>query len=205
MSIEIHMMKMCERLAYDGDALHHKRSIRNVLGLQILPDSILLLGIGVYIGNEEELFDPDARITFDRTTDTVNIYEVDKDTEKPILISSKSVTMNTEEAKILVKKKKQNRLTNTMTIWLDDEAVILHKNATYEFEHNITPTDVVNHYSGWPITTLGADLWTCYGIAKSFMVESHGTNFMFQEPFGLKSGRSCLAEGQIPYFIFWKL
>ena len=64
---------MCERLVYEGTGLHHKRSIRNVLRVEISPDPIVLLGVGVYNGEEEELLDPEAIITFDRCSTSIKI------------------------------------------------------------------------------------------------------------------------------------
>ena len=65
---------MCERLTYEGTGLHHKRSIKNVLRFELAPDPIILLGVGVYNGEEEELLDPDAIITFDRCTTSIKIW-----------------------------------------------------------------------------------------------------------------------------------
>ncbi len=61
---------MCERLTYEGDGLHHRRSIRNVVRVEVSPEPVLLLGIGAY-RRDEELFDPDFHITFDRTPTTI--------------------------------------------------------------------------------------------------------------------------------------
>ena len=197
---------MCERLTYEGDALHHKRSIRNVVRIEVSPEPVLLIGIGAYTGDEEELFDPDVQITFDRTTTSINIWGCvsnDAGRESANLISSKSITMNTEEAKTLAKLKVQNKIANAMTIWLDEPVTLLN-NVAYEVEHYVIPTDVVYHYSGWPITTLGADLWTCYGSTKSPIVKSNQIIFNFSEPLS-KPGRSCVMEGQIPYLMFWRL
>ena len=196
---------MCERLTYEGDGLHHRRSIRNVVRVEVSPEPVLLLGIGAY-RRDEELFDPDIHITFDRTTTTINIWRcVSKNTEKESanLVTSKTLTISAEEAKKLAKQKVQNNIPNALTIWLD-EPVLLINNMSYELEHHVVPTDVVNHYSGWPVTNLGADLWTCYGSTNSPIVKSDKTIFTFSEPL-LKSGRSCVMEGQIPYLIFWRL
>ena len=111
--------------------------------------------------------------------------------------------MNTEEGRRLVKKKIPNKVKHTMNVWLDDP-IILEKNVGYEIEHNVLPTDVQNHFSGYPITTLGADLWTCHGSTKTPVVTSSDAQFLFSDPFGI-TGRSCLWEGQIPYLRFWKL
>ena len=199
---------MCERLTYKGDALHHKKSIRNVLRVEVSPEPVLLLGVGVYTGNEDELLDDVSgkHITFDRVTTTINIWTTSQSNDTKTaaeLISSKSITMNTEQAKTLAKLKIPNKIQNTMTMWLDEPMVLLPSIA-YEVEHNILATDVVNQYSGWPITTLGADLWTCHGSTTSPITVSNKITFTFSEPL-FKTGRCCLWEGQIPYFRFWRL
>ena len=199
---------MCERLTYEGTGLHHKRSIRNVLRVEISPDPIILLGVGVYNGEEEELLDPDAIITFDRCSTSIKILltEPNDNPRKPYsyeLLSHKTLVMNTEEGIKLVKKKFPNKIKHTMTVWLDNP-VILENNVGYEIEHNILPTDVQNHFSGYPITTLGADLWTCHGTTKDLTVLSNDVQFSFSDPLCI-TGRSCLWEGQIPYLRFWKL
>ena len=74
--------------------------------------------------------------------------------------------ISAEEAKKLAKQKFQNNIPNAMTIWLD-EPVLMLNNIPYEVEHHLVPTDVVNHCTGWPLTTMGADLWTCYGSTKT--------------------------------------
>ena len=84
----LNINQICKRLDYAGDALHHKRNIRNVLRLKISPEPVLLLGVGVYNGNEEELFDPEAIITFDRTTTSIKIWSTshsDDETKKNIM------------------------------------------------------------------------------------------------------------------------
>ena len=199
---------MCERLSYEGTGLHHKRSIKNVLRFEIASDPIILLGVGVYNGEEEELLDPDAIITFDRCTTSIKIWLTTPSNNpnkeySATLLSHKTLTMNTEEGRKLVKKKIPNKVKHTMNVWLDDP-VLLEKNVVYEIEHNILPTDVQNHFSGYPITTLGADLWTCHGSIKTSIVTSYETQFAFSDPLGI-AGRSCLWEGQIPYLRFWKL
>lgn len=199
---------MCKRLTYEGTGLHHKRSIRNVLRLEIAPDPIILLGVGVYNGEEEELLDPEAIITFDRCTTTVKLW-MTKPSDDPRktysfkLLSNKILVMNTEEGIKLVKKKFSNKIKHAMTVWLD-KPVILEKDVGYEIEHTILPTDVENHFSGYPITTLGADLWTCHGSTKTTSVTSNDVHFNFSDPLSI-TGRSCLWEGQIPYLRFWKL
>ena len=206
--MSINTNQICERLAYKGDGLHHKKSIRNVLRINISPEPVLLLGVGVYNGIEEELLDPEAMITFDRTTTTIKIWstpqnENNRKNNSEKLLSNQIVIVNTEQARKLARKKFVNKVKHTMTVWLD-EPLLLNNNVSYELEHNIFPTDVQNQYSGWPITVLGSDLWTCYGTTKSPLSVSNETTFTFSDPL-FKSGRSCLWEGQIPYFMFWKL
>lgn len=57
----------------DEESLHHKRSLRNTLSVSVNCD-ILLLGIGVYTGSDEDLFDESLTITFDRTTHKIILY-----------------------------------------------------------------------------------------------------------------------------------
>ena len=198
---------MCERLTYQGDALYHKKSIRNVLRFEISPESILLIGVGIYGGSEEDLFDPEAHITFDRTTTSVSIWSQNKDADNHSsgveLVARKTVIMNTEQSKQLAKLKCQNKIKHAMTVWLDTP-ILITDNQAYEIEHNVLPTDVEYHYSGWPITTLGAELWTCYGSTNSPLLVSNDITFSFSEA-AFKTGRSCVLEGQIPYLMFWKL
>ena len=198
---------MCERLTLnEGDALHHKKSIRNVVRLEISPEPVLLLGIGLYNGTDEEILDPNANITFDRTTTSINVWtQIQNKDKKSVdkLVSSKCIVMNTEQAKKIALRKFPNKVKHTMTVWLD-EPLLLLDNLAYEIEHNVLPTDVQNHYSGWPITTLGAELWTCHGSTKSPTSVSNDIAFNFSEPL-FKTGRSCLWEGQMPYLMFWRL
>ena len=188
--------------------MHHKRNIRNILRFEISPEPVFLLGVGVYMGKEEELLDPEAIITFDKTTTNIKIWSTSQnndDTKKncEYLLSNKIIIVNTEQARVLARKKFETKVKHTMTVWLD-EPLLLKNNVAYELEHNILPTDVQNHYSGFPITTLGADLWTCHGITKTPTSVSNEITFTFSDPM-FRSGRSCLWDGQIPYFMFWKL
>ena len=162
----------------------------------------------MYNGKEEELLDPEAMITFDKTTTTIKIwstlrYEDNTTNTFDKLLSDQIHIVNTEQARTLARKKFANKVKNTMTVWLD-EPIMLNNNVSYEIEHNIFPTDVQNQYSGWPITVLGSELWTCYGTTKSPSSVSNEITFTFSDPV-FKSGRSCLWEGQMPYFMFWKL
>ena len=162
----------------------------------------------MYNGNEKELLDPEAMITFDKTTTTIKIWSTPQNEHKTKnncekLLSDRILIVNTEQARKLAREKFANKVKHTMTVWLD-EPLLLNNNVSYEIEHNIFPTDVKNQYSGWPITVLGAELWTCYGTTKSLLSVSNEITFTFSDPM-FKSGRSCLWEGQIPYFMFWTL
>ena len=46
---------------------------------------------------------------------------------------------------------------HTMTVFLD-KPLLIEANQDYDIEHNLIPTDVTNHFSGAPITLMGADL-----------------------------------------------
>ena len=41
--------------------------------------------------------------------------------------------------------------------------VRLERSVWYELEVVFFPSDVTNHYSGYPVTTCGAEVWTCWG------------------------------------------
>ena len=97
-----------------------------------------------------------------------------------------------------------------MTVWaIADQCRVLRPGEKYELEHNLRPTDVINHFSGWPVTVTGAEVWTCCGIGGEDRVTSHKVTFFFSESSGSpRSGgrsRCCLREGQIPYLRFWRL
>ena len=87
---------------------------------------------------------------------------------------------------------------HTMSVLLK-QPLILKKGQKYDLEHNEMPTDVTNHFSGFPITHLGADLWSCYGLRK----ELFDFGFMkFSSVEDRRRGRCCLEQGQFPYFIY---
>ena len=88
---------------------------------------------------------------------------------------------------------------HTMSVLLK-QPLILKNGQKYDLEHNEMPTDVTNHFSGFPITHLGADLWSCYGLRK----ELFDFGFMkFSSVEDRRRGRCCLEQGQFPYFIYW--
>ena len=88
---------------------------------------------------------------------------------------------------------------HTMSVFLD-EPLLMEKGQTYDLEHNLRPTDVTNHFSGFPFTLMGADLWTCYGTK----LENQSV-FQFSSVGDRRRGRCCLEQGQIPYLLLWPL
>ena len=109
--------------------------------------------------------------------------------------------MTTEEAKSEVKSGKK-LLPNTKLIPLSPPCV-LESDILYDLEHTLRPTDVTNHFSGYPITSLGADVWTCYGIGGENEVKVRNVTFRIGN--SQRGGRSCFLEGQLPFFVFWTL
>ena len=93
---------------------------------------------------------------------------------------------------------------HTFTV-LFDKPPILANGGKYDVEHNLLPTDVTNHYSGFPITQLGADLWTCYGSNESNTLEFESGFMKFSSVGDRRRGRCCLEQGQLPYLMYWPL
>ena len=88
---------------------------------------------------------------------------------------------------------------HTMTVFLD-KPLLIEANQDYDIEHNLIPTDVTNHFSGAPITLMGADLWTCYGKRYE---KDHKGFFDFKSVNERRRGRCSLEEGQFPYLLYW--
>ena len=65
------------RLCYSPSLGHldHRRGVKNVLGVTPGVGGVLLLGVGVFGGEDEEVLDEEAVITFDRTTTKVTVYQ----------------------------------------------------------------------------------------------------------------------------------
>ena len=42
-----------------------------------------------------------------------------------------------------------------------DKPFLIESGQDYDIEHNLSPTDVTNYFSGAPITLTLADSWTC--------------------------------------------
>ena len=109
--------------------------------------------------------------------------------------------MNTAEAKAATNS--PTHVPNTNPVWFRHPCV-LEPCTIYDLEHNLKPTDVTNHYSGYPITKLGAELWTCYGKGGlEEITADNGTKFRFSP--SRRAGRCCVEEGQIPTIYFWNL
>ena len=132
--------------------------------------------------------------------------------------------MTTAEAKHALRQ--PSHVPNTNPVWLPIPC-LLEPFTIYDIEHSLKPTDVTNHFSGYPITKLGAELWTCYGNGGQKEVvalagedteeekkkndqrwsnsssRSSATVFRFSP--SRRAGRCCVEEGQIPTLFFWKL
>lgn len=117
------------------------------------------------------------------------------------VINTTEQIMTTEEARKA--SKCPSHVLNTNPVWLKPpcpmEALVI-----YDIEHSLKPTDVTNHFSGYPITKLGAELWTCYGNGGTKEVQGEGST-MFRFSQSRRAGRCCLEEGQIPVLLYWKL
>jgi hypothetical protein len=182
-------------LRYKGRALHHKRGIWN--NLSVTPNGdVIMVGLGVYMGHTEDLFDDDGIILFDRTTTTINVWH------QSILVATQTVIMDTAQARI---ESLRAIVPHTTTVAFE-RPPILELGQAYDIEHNLLPTDVTNHFSGAPITIMGADLWTCYGSQ-----EDNTNSCLFSSWFKVSScmerrrGRCCVENGQLPYILYWPL
>ena len=168
---------MCQRLNLQKDcSLDHRKNVKNVLGLSVDTDA-LLIGVGVYGGDDDELFDQSLTITFDRSTTKITLYRLNDQ-----FISEAESTTSTEEARNLVRKRDSSIFPpHTHTIYFPRPYPLLEKDLEYRLEHNLRPTDVLNHYSGAPFTKLGAEVWTCLGNGGNprIEVEDFGINFNF--------------------------
>ena len=193
---------ICERLRLGtgGENLDHRRGIKNRVRVAVSAP-VLFLGAGVYTGRDENIADERVHVTFDRTTDTVSVY-----TAEGKRVAELEQTMTTADARRAIRD--PGHIPHTMTVWARDQRCILRPGEDYELEHNLRPTDVINHFSGWPVTVTGAEVWTCCGSGGEDRVTSHGVTFFFSESTSSRGGgrsRCCLREGQIPYLRFWKL
>ncbi len=157
---------------------------------------LIMTGVGVFLGDFQELLDQDATIVFDRTTTTINIWHAK--TQKQI--STQTLIMDTNQARRHALKN-QVVVPNSMSVFLD-RPLILGQGEMYDIEHNLLPTDVTNHFSGYPITLMGADLWTCYGQAI-FDDQDKLQPMIFSRVGERRRGRCSFLEGQLPYFLFW--
>jgi hypothetical protein len=193
-------LQRCHRLtiAFGGGesclSLDHRKGIKNRLSVAV-SRSILLLGVGVYTGRDEEIADESLSVTFDRTTNSVDVHQ-----ECGEVVAHAEATATTADARRMLSE--VGHIPNTCTVWLGDVCV-LEANERYDVEHNLWPTDVRNHFSGWPITVIGAEVWTCYGKGGGPEVITNGVRFTFGQ--STKGRRCCFEEGQMPFFWFWKM
>lgn len=183
----------CRRLLHAGDALEHKRSIRNSISVECSQDT-LLVGVYSYTVNDKEILDDSVVGTFDRITTTLSIWQ---DNE---LLAQKAKITTSKDGKAAVLK--PGHVPNMRFVALD-QPIVLNRNETYDVELNLLPTDVTNHYSGWPITRTGADVWTCWGKSSKSVVSVGGVDLRFSS--SSRGGRDCLKEGQIPRLVIWPL
>lgn len=193
-------MQKCQRLHLAGDGwplLVHKKSLRNTLAVTVVGRNVILVGVGLYTGKDQDILDEDAHITFDRTTDIVKVWR-----GKEEVGASEDVTDTVASRR---EARRSDHIPHTTTVCFRRPCV-LSTGVAHDIEHRVFPTDVVNHYSGWPVTRLGAELWTCYGEnggATQVETGRHGATFCFAE--SARGGRSCLAEGQLPLLWFWPI
>jgi len=148
-------------------------------------------GILVFTGEDKDILDLSVPVVFERVTSklTLNLGEH--------LITQQTSITTIQEARKNVKEK--GHIKNIDSLLLE-APVYLQRDSWYDLELNIFPTDVTNHYSGYPITTCGAEIWTVFGENGESEYQCCGTIFRFQE--SAKSGRSCFLEGQIPGILF---
>ncbi len=150
-----------------------------------------------------QVLDESLHVTFDRATDSVEVTGAGDGERKAYA----EVTMTIEQARRELRRDKERiraRIPNTYTMWFK-RPPRLEAREVVDLRHNLSPTDVSNHFTGAPFTVLGAELWTCYGSTPEGRTtfRSHGVEFRFAKS-ALK-GRCCLEEGQMPYLRFWKL
>lgn len=117
------------------------------------------------------------------------------------LVASTEIVKTTDQARREARCK-GGRIANTHFVQLKGPCT-LESGTNYTIEHSLKPTDVTNHFSGYPITNLGAELWTCYGIGGQAEQTSSRVKFFFSP--GNRGGRSCVEEGQLPFLHFWIL
>lgn len=68
------MLQMCSRLEISDDLCDHRRNLYNTLAFEV-SKAIWLLGLDLYTGGDEEVLDPEAVFTFDRTTNVVEVFK----------------------------------------------------------------------------------------------------------------------------------
>merc|ERR1712107_409734 len=144
-------------------------------------------GILIYTGNDKEILDLSVPVVFERVTTELSLI-----CDSNVLATKTSITTIQESRR---KIRDLDHIIHTDQLLLD-LPVTLSRDTWYDLELRMYPTDVTNHYSGFPITTCGAEIWTCYGKNGNATVDTYGVQFRFSE--SLQGGRCCLIEGQIP-------
>ena len=100
--------------------LHHHQS------------ALVLTGVGLFTGNDEDILDLEANVTFDRTTATISCW--DSESSEPI--SETSLTMTTDQARKAVKSRPPEYPAHTMALYLK-KPIVLEPGINYEIEHNL--------------------------------------------------------------------
>ena len=190
---------MHHRLRYrEQDSLHHRRSIWNNISIDVKA-GMILLGFGVYTGHDKDIMDLDQIVVFDRTTTTINIWNVQQSSNQAArLIACQSEIITTKMARAKILQKGDQVWEHSRSIFLS-KPLCLSQGEKIDVEHNLVPTDVTNHFSGQPFTLMGADLWTCYGVHT----DAKSNFFSFSSVGSRRRGRCSLYEGQLPYILFW--
>ena len=121
---------------------------------------MILLGFGVYTGHDKDIMDLDQIVVFDRTTTTINIWNVQQSSNQAArLIACQSEIITTKMARAKILQKGDQVWEHSRSIFLS-KPLCLSQGEKIDVEHNLVPTDVTNHFSGQPFTLMGADLWT---------------------------------------------
>ncbi len=188
---------MCRRLEVcPGQSLDHRRAARNVLRLRA-DKNVLLISVGVFSGDDDEVLDEELSVTFDRSTHSIGLFD-----DNGLEMARGQLTRTTREGREAVRKRSTFYPRHTASVVFEKPFPVLEADRDYDLEHGLYPTDVENHYSGFPFTRLGAELWTCFGDGGNASQTVEDVQFRFSPcP---RKGRDCLVQGQIPFFLFWK-
>ncbi|XP_023320130.1 uncharacterized protein LOC111695150 [Eurytemora carolleeae] len=156
---------------------------------------ILLYGVYLYTANDKDILDESIESTFDRTTTLIRIFK----NEETLLAQEDVCTGEQARAEVRSPNHRPHLRYHRF-----NQPVRIYRDSWYDIEHSLFPTDVLNHYSGWPITRCGAELWTCYGQNGKELSQVENITFRFCRK-NQRSGRDCTIEGQIPILVFWPI